>query len=646
MSLIPVNFEYLTGLRRPFVVGARLTGSWNAQGLASQQWSSTTMQPFTAEDGCPAFRATVQLDDSQIGQTFRWGVWVDTAERADVWGIPTEIKDRNSPERTRSFTLGAAGQTERYYLTHCRRLGANKLYTNGQSPAIRFAVWAPNARNVELVRGSVDGESSEGRRAVYIADTLRGGYISTRAADLAGIPMQRDDDGIWTTEPGHPDLADFDTLEHTLYMFRITKDDDRVAYRTDLYSRCQVGSGATNPEAANANWSGLCRDLDGTVSCSVVINPERVTTQFQERDAAGRPVWPQTQWLAEDDFWSGEFDPNRPLPSRIEDLVIYELHTGALGFGTARPGRLEDAIDLLDYLVDLGVNAVELLPLSEFGGGGENWGYSTSHFCAVEYSEGGRDQYKFFVKQAHMRGLAVIMDVVYNHYAREAERAEWLYDTNAHERNCYYWYEGRPGDYPAYEEAAARGARDTSPGHGGYLDNNSSGYAPAYYEEMVRKLFISSAVALVHEFHADGLRVDQTTSIHSYNKLHANGQAPEPNDANIYGAKFLRDLGRTLRMIKPDVILMAEDHSDFSEVTRPVEDGGMGFDARWYADFYHHLAGDTDKGSDYAKLIWRASQNFGQPVQPLQMNYFAGALHASGTQRIVYNESHDEAGNS
>ena len=126
MALIPVNFEYLTGLRRPFLVGARLTGSWNAQGLASQQWSSTTMQPFTADDGCPAFRATVQVDDSQIGQTFRWGVSVSTQQNPDVWGIPTEVDDAASTERTRSFTLRTAGQTVRHYLTHCRRLGAQR----------------------------------------------------------------------------------------------------------------------------------------------------------------------------------------------------------------------------------------------------------------------------------------------------------------------------------------------------------------------------------------------------------------------------------------------------------------------------------------------------------------------------------------
>ena len=68
----------------------------------------------------------------------------------------------------------------------------------------------------------------------------------------------------------------------------------------------------------------------------MVVDPERVTEDFDETDAQGRTIWPETRWLREDDFWRNEFDPNRPVPSRIEDLVIYELHVGGLGFGRRR----------------------------------------------------------------------------------------------------------------------------------------------------------------------------------------------------------------------------------------------------------------------------------------------------------------------
>ena len=235
---------------------------------------------------------------------------------------------------------------------------------------------------------------------------------------------------------------------------------------------------------------------------------------FREVDAQGQPVWPETQWQTDEDFWRDEFDPERPLPTRLEDLVIYELHVDGLGVGRNPRGMLDDAMDLLDYLVDLGVNAVELMPLSEYEGWA-NWGYGTSHYLAIEYAGGGRDQFKHFVKACHRRGIAVLFDVVYNHYTHDGERAEWAYDSDAPETNIYYWYEGRAADYP----------NANPPGTGGYVDNMSTGYAPRFWEEMVRKMFISSAAALVTEFHVDGFRVDQTTSIHSYAVLHANGQA-------------------------------------------------------------------------------------------------------------------------
>ena len=218
--------------------------------------------------------------------------------------------------------------------------------------------------------------------------------------------------------------------------------------------------------------------------------------------------------MTEEDFWRDEFDPQRPVPTRLEDLVIYELHVDGLGAGRSPRGMLQDAIDLLPYLKDLGVNAVELMPLAEYEGWA-SWGYGSSHYLAIEYAGGGRDQFKYFIRACHRHGIAVIMDVVYNHYIADAERAQWGYDSNAPERNIYYWYEGRASDYP--------GANP--PGSGGYIDNMSTGWAPRFWEETVRKLFISSAAMLVDEFHVDGFRVDQTTSLHSYAVIHADGRA-------------------------------------------------------------------------------------------------------------------------
>ncbi|XXX74571.1 alpha-amylase family glycosyl hydrolase [Sorangium sp. So ce134] len=607
MGGIPVHFVYLTSIAAEIFRQPRLWRSWDPSAMVP-------MRVSRGEDGCPVFEATVEIDDSLVGAELQWGVILDAPWRTDLWGIATEAGDQGSVDRRRSFTLekpsGGAPQEERYYLTHCRRLGAQKRFYGGVAPGIQFSVWAPNARRVELVFGKFGRHRDE--QSGYIADDGSG-------IDGAPVPMTRDRDGIWRTDPAAPELADFSRLDHRLYMFRITKDDGQVAYRTDLYSRCQVGKGRVNPDGQP--FPGRYTELDGSVSCSVVIDPETVTSSFSE------PAWPETSFMPAEDFWRDEFDRSRPLPTRVEDLVLYELHVGSLGYASGRPGDFADTLAFLDHLVELGVNAIELLPVAQFEGD-EGWGYGTSHYLAMEFSAGGRDQLKYLVKACHQRGIAVILDVVYNHYKQaRADRAQWMYDSNAHDRNIYYWYEGSPGDYP-----------DPL---GGYVDNQSTGFAPRYHDEMVRKLFISSAVSLIVEFHIDGLRVDQTTSMHLYNQLHADGRPVER--ANRHGQTLLRELARTLRMVNPNVMLIAEDHSEWYQVTEDVERGGLGFDAAWYAQYYHHLVGDSDSRDQRdARLLKEAG--FGDD-RALPMDYFAGALGRSGHKKVVYHESHDEAGN-
>ena len=256
-----------------------------------------------------------------------------------------------------------------------------------------------------------------------------------------------------------------------------------------------------------------------------------------------------------------------------------------------------------------------------------SWGYGDSHHFCIESSAGGRDKYRHFVRECHRRGIAVIQDVVYNHYDPEAERAEWQYDSTAPEQNIYYWYEGHPSDYPFPD--------------GGYLDNGSTGYTPRFWEEGVRQQFISSAVFLVEEMHVDGLRVDLTQAIHRDNALHADGRSI--GNANIFGQKFLREWSRTLHMIRPTAMLIAEDHTEWDAVTKPPAQGGLGFDARWEVAFYHNLIGDSDMAGDQARLLKRAG--FGGN-EPLPMDWFSGALYSSRYNQVVFHESHDEAGNS
>ncbi len=599
MAKVAVQFRYLTGLKRDIFKNARLVGTWDNSGYFSSTWSETPMIAEKAEDGCPSFKATIQFDTGEVGKRFRWGVRLDAPGAPDIFGIPTEIPDANSSDRYREFDLLPEGnkQVEEFYFTYFRRLGARKYFKQGSNkPNVRFSVWAPNALKVEVVFG----KSTNG----YIAND-GDGIDPSRPI----LPMEKGVNGIWESDV----VPNFAAFEGAPYMYRIKNAQGETVYRTDIFSRNQLGRGANDPNGAH--YADSPADLDGTKSCSMVVSLDTVARDFPP--AAAR--------VPEAEFWQGEFTPGLNVPYRFEDLIIYELHVNALGFGQNRAGNLGDAIALLPQLTDLGINAIELLPMSEYSGN-MAWGYGDSHHFVIESSAGGRDEYKHFVRECHRRGIAVIQDVCYNHFDQNVERAEWQYDSKDPQQNIYYWYEGTPSDHPFAD--------------GGYIDNGSSGWAPRYWEEIVRHVFVSSAAAFIEEFHVDGLRVDLTQALHRDNSLHANGWSVAR--ANQFGAKLLREWSRTLKMIKPTVMLIAEDHSEWNAVTQLPEAGGLGFGTTWSAAFYHNLIGDSDMAGGKARLLRNAGLNSGGG---LDIEQFAGVLYDSQFDKIVYHESHDEAGN-
>jgi len=580
-----VRFSYRPGLPGNPFRNVRLAGSWDASGRTAADWSFTPMHPTVDDDGCPAFEAVVTFDDSAIGEVLRWGVMLDAPLGDGLWGIASEVDDAASTARERSFTLQAEAHDEIYYLTHCGRFGA--LPQPGSS-GIRFSLWAPNARAIDLVFA----DPAHG----YIADD--GGGV------LKSIPMAPTQGGVWQVT-----LADFSQFVGQPYMFRVVKDDGAVAFRTDIYSRKQIGGGDIDPKGQP--YLGLPADLDGPQSCSVVCDPRKIMLD------SGRE-------MPVDEFWADEFSADHPLPTILEDLVIYELHVGSLGFGQPNPGALTDALAYVDQLVDLGVNAVELMPIAEFEGRA-NWGYGTSHYFAIDEGAGGTDCLRQFVKACHQQGIVVILDVCYNHFDPDGDRVEWAFDSNDPTKNIYFWYEGKPSDHPRVD--------------GGYIDNLSTGYAPKFDDEMVRQLFISSAAWLAATCHVDGFRLDQTSSIHQYAVIHANGRTADR--ANAFGTKFLKQWTRTMRLLYPNLFLTAEDYSNWAGMTQPSVTGdGLGFDATWYGDFHHHAM--EYEGGGYTELI---TQSGCGDTRSLRMDYFAGALATSGGAKVVYHQSHDDCGN-
>src|SRR3954453_4066808 len=130
----------MTGQRRRAFRNAGLAGSWNS-------WADIPMAEIVAEDGCLAFAATVSFDDGQAGQRVWWGVRLDGPAGANAWGIMTD--DQQRQQELQLPGPGASAEAH-YYLTWSRRLGAQKHYPGSAAPDLRFAVWAPNALNVEV----------------------------------------------------------------------------------------------------------------------------------------------------------------------------------------------------------------------------------------------------------------------------------------------------------------------------------------------------------------------------------------------------------------------------------------------------------------------------------------------------------------
>jgi maltooligosyltrehalose trehalohydrolase len=262
-------------------------------------------------------------------------------------------------------------------------------------------------------------------------------------------------------------------------------------------------------------------------------------SRFQPGGVHGpsRVVDPDFPWTDAD--WRG-------VP--LEDLVLYELHVGTF----TPSGTFAAAAEKLPLLRDLGITAVELMPVADFPGV-RNWGYDGVALFAPARCYGRPDDLRRFVDDAHRIGLAVHLDVVYNHL-------------------------GPDGAYHSVFSAHYASKTHRSP-WGAALNFDGPDSAP------VRDFFIENALHWIHEYHIDGLRLDATHAIVDNSPRH-----------------FLAELSSRVRDSIADgrrtVVLAAEDVRNLAHMARPVADGGWGMDAVWSDDFHHEmrrcLAGDQD----------------------------------------------------
>jgi 1,4-alpha-glucan branching enzyme len=309
----------------------------------------------------------------------------------------------------------------------------------------------------------------------------------------------------------------------------------------------------------------------------------------QVTDSNGNAVVPDPEF-----DWEG--DQFRMPP--WNELVIYEMHVGTFNAAHGdQVGTFATAAARLKYLADLGINAIEVMPIAEFEGS-RSWGYNPAHLFAVETAYGGSRAFKAFVKECHRHGIAVILDVVYNHLGPN-HLDLWRFDG---------WHNHDFGGIYFYNDGRAR----TPWGH----------TRPDYGRPEVRRFLRDNALMWLEEYHVDGLRCDATNYIRATSE--SGGQdIPE-------GWLFLQELTREVRERYPGRIAIAEDLQHNPRLTQDARHGGAGFGSQWDPTFLCALRAAAVVPYDECRPLRRVKE-------ALTSRYNHDAF-----QRIIYTESHDD----
>lgn len=290
--------------------------------------------------------------------------------------------------------------------------------------------------------------------------------------------------------------------------------------------------------------------------------------------------------------WNGD----SPTPLTLRDLFIYEIHMGTFP-SSASPSRFVAATNKLDYLKSLGVNAVELLPIAEFGNGGDSWGYDPAQPFAVDNSQyGGPDGLKTFVQACHARGIAVLLDVVHNHYGAGLLDM-WNFDgwsgTNSLGGGGIYFYES-----------------DTN------LQITPWGYTrPNFSSRQVDNFVQDNFTLWLGEYHVDGFRWDTPSTM-----MHGNDGTYIPVAGNLI------------------IAINAMIHTNYIGKISIAEDvyNSHGFDSAWDTTYPYTVTPVLTNTSD-------ASRDMTVIANAVQYNVRYGGSAGSG--RVAFLESHDVVGN-
>ncbi len=361
---------------------------------------------------------------------------------------------------------------------------------------------------------------------------------------------------------------------------------------------CSDGEVALKSEN-DGYWSTTLKNVEPGQNYIYLITTSdgRVLTRQDPRarqlitSANGASVIPDT------DFDWGDDKPP-VIPS--DQQIIYELHIGTFNRPDASTtGTFADAIEKLDYLVGLGINTIELMPVtsmtSSFG-----WGYAPNHIYSVENAYGGRHGLMTFVRECHTRGINVVLDVVYNHFSSDTNL--WQFDGwSENGRGGIYFYNDERGDTPW-------------------------GGRPDFGRPEVQQFILDNVAMWLAEYHLDGLRVDST--IYMRNTAGVDND-PDHDIPAVW--HLLGDVTELAHKIRPDALMIAEDCANSPYLTKPVSELGCAFDAQWELGFPHALRD---------ALGLRGAPTLAGVRYELERQYNGNAF-----EKIIFSDSHDTAAN-
>lgn len=354
------------------------------------------------------------------------------------------------------------------------------------------------------------------------------------------------------------------------------------------------------------------KEVSGNFTATVLNAPSNLRYHYIVEDGAAKPD-PASHYQPEGVFgpseavnhqqfkWSDEQWMGRPF----RDLIIYELHVGTF----TDEGSFDAIIDRLPDLKETGINAIELMPVSQFTGH-RNWGYDGVFPFSVHNSYGGPEGLKRLVNACHREGIAVFLDVVYNHIGPEG--------------NCL------PGFAPYFSSVY-----HTPWGDAMNFDGKWSDGVKNYVIQSVRNWIIN--------YHIDGLRFD---AIHEMFDRSAENIWLLLHEERVL---MEQQLGRPL-------YFMAESDLNNPSTIKHPDAGGMGFHAQWLDDFHHALyvlinPDDRNRYRDFemveqlAKAYKEGFVHSGEYVNFRKKRHGRSSAGISGEKFIAFNQNHDQIGN-